>query len=185
MDAGDRGMGRSHLSAIPKPTLLDHGNWNVKWRLRKFQGDLTPDQCLKAKPFKVIDFEHNGLANVGINELWKLVCGGTATAFSNANAYLGVGDSNTAFAASQTDLQAVTNKTYKAMDTSYPTYGTSQKSTFKSTFGSADANYAWEEVATFNGNNPPTANMLNRKVQSLGTKASGTTWELTCEITIS
>jgi hypothetical protein len=39
--------------------------------------------------------ENNILVNTGINEAWKLICGGTATAFNNANAYLGVGDSST------------------------------------------------------------------------------------------
>ena len=49
----------------------------------------------------------NLLLNEGIGELLDLACGlGTPTAFSNANAYIGVGDSVTAEAATQTDLQA-------------------------------------------------------------------------------
>jgi hypothetical protein len=40
--------------------------------------------------------------------------------YTNANARLGVGDSSAVFAATQTDLQAVTNKLRKAMDASYP-----------------------------------------------------------------
>ena len=186
--AHEHGRGSDGAAAMAMVGISDELNWKAKWRLSKFVGDIptmSEEERAAAVPYEVIDFENNGLANVGINELWKLVCGGTATAFSNANAYLGVGDSNTAFAASQTDLQAVTNKTYKAMESSYPTYGTSQKATFRAVFGSSDANYAWEEVVTLNGNNPPTAEMLNRKVQSLGTKASGTSWQLDCEITIS
>ena len=60
--------------------------------------------------------EGNILLSEGIGELWDLVCGlGSPTAFSNANAYIGVGDSTTAESAAHTDLQAASNKTYKAM----------------------------------------------------------------------
>lgn len=128
-------------------------------------------------------FEGNLLLNEGINALWTLVAGGSETAFNNANARLGVGDSSTAEAATQTDLQAATNKTYKAMDASYPTYGTSQKITFRSTFGSGDANYAWNEFTVDNGS--VALKNLNRKVSAQGTKTSGQTWQLSLDITLS
>ncbi len=127
--------------------------------------------------------EGNLLLNEGINSIWTLVAGGSETAFNNANARLGVGDSNTAEAASQTDLQASTNKLFKAMDASYPTYGTSQKITFRSTFGSSEANYAWQEFSVDNGSTP--LKNLNRKVSAQGTKTSGQTWQLTLDITLS
>lgn len=127
--------------------------------------------------------EGNLLLNEGINSIWTLVAGGSETAFNNANARLGVGDSTTAEAASQTDLQASTNKLYKAMDASYPTYGTSQKITFRSTFGSSEANYAWQEFSVDNGSTP--LKNLNRKVSAQGTKTSGQTWQLTLDITLS
>lgn len=126
----------------------------------------------------------NLLLNEGIDEMWTLVAGTGGTAFTNANAYLGVGDSNTAAAASQTGLQASTNKLYKAMDTSYPTYGTSQYATWRSTFESADGNFAWNEYTVANGNSDSADNM-NRKVDAQGTKQSGQTWELTLQITLS
>lgn len=125
----------------------------------------------------------NLLLNEGINAVWTLVVGGTETAYSNANARLGVGDSSAAEAATQTDLQAVTNKTYKAMEAGFPTYGTSQKITFKSVFGSADANYAWNEFTVDNGGTA--LKNINRKVSAQGTKASGQTWTLTLDITLS
>jgi len=89
-------------------------------------------------------FGGNILLNEGINELWTILCSASSgTKFDNTNAYLGVGDSTTAEAASQTGLQAATNKFYKAMDASYPTYGTAQKATWVSTFESAEANFDW------------------------------------------
>lgn len=125
----------------------------------------------------------NLLLNEGINEIWTLVAGGSATAFNNANSYLAVGNSATAAAATQTGLQGA-SQLYKAMDASYPTYGTSQKITFRSTYGSSDANFAWEEFTVANGGTDADVNM-NRKVSSQGTKTSGQTWQLTLEITLS
>jgi hypothetical protein len=44
----------------------------------------------------------------------------TGTGWNNANAFLGVGDSSTAEAATQTELQAATNRFYKAMNATFP-----------------------------------------------------------------
>lgn len=171
-------------AVVPIPEKLAY---KTLWRIEKFKGDFkNREEALKAGavPFDVLEIEGNLLLNEGINELWKLACGTGGTQFSNANAYIGVGDSNTAAAASQTGLQAATNKLYKAMDATFPTYGTSQKATWRATFGTTEANFAWEEITVANGNSDAAMN-LNRKVQSMGTKASGTTWVATLEITIS
>lgn len=130
-------------------------------------------------------FGGNILLNEGINELWTIMCtASSGTKFDSTNAYLGVGDSSTAEAASQTGLQAAVNKLYKAMDASYPTYGTSQKATWKSTFTSAEANFGWNEFTVANGNSDSAVN-LNRKVSAQGTKVAGQEWELTFEISLS
>lgn len=105
---------------------------------------------------------------------------GSPTFFTNANSYLGVGDSSTAFDAADTDLKAATNKARKAMDTSYPTT-TDNVLVFKSTFATGDANFAWNEWGVFNASSVGT--LLCRKVESLGTKSTGT-WVLTATITI-
>jgi hypothetical protein len=106
--------------------------------------------------------------------------GAAVTAFNNANAYIGVGDSTTAFAVGQTDLVAATNKTRKAMDATYPS-GASNVITFRSTFATGDANYAWQEWGVFNAASSGT--MLNRKVESLGTKTNTQTWQFTVTLT--
>ena len=127
----------------------------------------------------------NLLLNEGINELWTILCStASGTKFSNANAYLGVGDSSTAESASQTGLQAATNKLYVAMDTSYPTFGTLQKATWKSTFTETQANFAWNEFTVANGSSDSAVN-LNRKVSAQSTKVSGQVWELSLVITLS
>lgn len=110
-----------------------------------------------------------------------LIGGGTYTAFNNANAYLGVGDSTTAYAAAQTDLQAASNKHREAMDATYP-QRSANVLTFVSTFETGDANFDWEEWAVFN--HASAGQMLSRKVESLGTKTSAATWELTVTLTV-
>ena len=121
------------------------------------------------------------LTNAGRNHIAQAILGEAVTAFNNANAYIGVGDSSTAFAGSQTDLQAATNKLRKAMDASYPTRATNVL-TFRATFATTDANYAWQEWGIFNASSAGT--MLSRKVESLGTKTSAQSWQMTVDITV-
>ena len=168
---------------------LELANWLCRFRLSKYHEDIEPfregggeDEFHQLfTPYEVMEGEENCLLNTGIDEMWDLVTGvETTDVFDNTNAQIGVGDSNTAADATQTDLQAATNKTYKGMESGYPT-STSQKVTFKSSFGSSDANYAWEEGVV---KQSTSAICLNRKVESLGTKSGGT-WTLEVDITLS
>lgn len=122
-----------------------------------------------------------GMTNAYRNLLAQMSIGEAVTAFSNANAYIGAGDSTTAFNAGQTDLQATTNKLRKAMDATYP-----QRSgnvlTFRSTFATGEANWAWQEWAIFNASTAGV--MMQRKVESLGTKISTQSWQITATITL-
>ena len=125
----------------------------------------------------------NILLNEGINLLWTLACGGSGTPWNAANAYIGVGDGTAAESADQTGLQG-TNKQYKAMDAGYPTYGSNQQARWQSTFAGNEANFTWNEITVANGSSDAAVN-LNRKVQNLGTKASGTVWIAQLTITLS
>jgi len=165
--------------------------WQCKARLLKYKEDITPfakdgkeaDFHKLFKPYEVREIDGNCLLNSGIDEMWDLITGvvsGATHIFDNAAATIGVGDSATAAAATQTDLQAATNKTYKGMESGYPT-STTQKVTLKSSFGSGDANYAWQEWVVKQGTSTI---CINRKVESLGTKSSGT-WTLEVTITLS
>lgn len=125
----------------------------------------------------------NLLLNEGIQELLDLLigAGGSVTAYNNANAQIGVGDSSTAEAATQTDLQAATNKLFKAMNATFPSRA-SQTVTWQSDFTTSEANYVWNEWSIRNG--ATRDKNLNRKVQSLGTKTTGT-WTLSGTLTLS
>lgn len=109
----------------------------------------------------------------------QAVIGESVTPFNNANAYIGVGDGTTAFANTQTDLQG-TNKFRKKVDTGYPTRA-GNVVMFQTTFQGTEANFTWNEWGVFNAASGGT--MLNRKVESLGTKASGAIWVLQAQIT--
>jgi len=164
----------------------DVARWNCYYKLSKYHQDIEPyrgsEQAFydQFKPYEVIEGEGNCLLNVGIDEMWDLIVGDSTNHFSNAAATIGVGDSATAAVATQTDLQAVTNKTYKGMETGYPT-STTQKATFKASFGTSEANYVWNEWVV---KQATSTKCLNRKVESLGTKSTGT-WTLEVSITLS
>ncbi len=157
--------------------------WKARYKVEKYHGDLPLGKDRYGKdPYEVIEGEGNLLLNEGINELFVLICGSGGTKFDNSNARLGVGNSNTAAAASQTALIGGSTL-LKAMDATFPLNGTDQKATFRATFGTSEANFAWEEWTVDNG---AAANKnLNRKVTVLGTKVSGTTWVFTVEISLS
>jgi len=167
----------------------DTARWLCRYRLSKYREDIGAYRGREAefhkkfKPYELIEGGGNCLLNSGINEMWDLITGvvsGSGHIFDNAAAQIGVGDSSTAANPSQTDLQAATNKTYKGMESGYPT-STSQKATFKASFGDSEANYAWNEWVV---KQATSAKCLNRKVESLSTKSSGT-WTLEVSITLS
>ena len=122
------------------------------------------------------------LTYAGQNLIASALFGNSITAFSNANAYIGVGDSSSAFSQSQTDLQASTNKYRNPIDATFPTLTGSNTLTYQSTFATGIANYAWNEWGVFNASSGGT--MLNRKQESLGTKASTQSWQFTVTLTI-
>lgn len=122
------------------------------------------------------------LTNAGRDSIAQAIIADSFTAFDNSNAYIGSGDDDAAFSASQTDLQASSNKLRKGMEAGYP-----QRSdnvlTFRSLFGTSEANWDWEEWGVFNA--ASSGVMLSRKAESLGTKTSAQSWLLTATLTIS
>jgi len=173
--------------------IQDKAHYKTAWRIRRWASEedrranrtYTDEEALHLfGAAQMTEVQGNLLLNEGINELWSLVSGTGGVKFDAANAYLGVGDSATAANATQTGLQAATNKLYKAMMASYPTYGTSQLATWKSEFTSAEANFAWNEMTVANGNSDASDN-LNRVVSSQGSKTAGQVWELTLTISLS
>lgn len=135
-------------------------------------------------PYAVERFEKNLGLNEGLNVIASLICGGAGTPYDSANAYIGVGDSTTTAAASQTGLQAPTNKAYAGMEAGYPTFGTNQQIVWRASFADGEAQFAWNEFTIENANLGLGAPLL-RKVESKGTKTAGEIWELTVTVTFS
>jgi hypothetical protein len=175
---------------------VDKIGWKAQWRIDKFkdsedrvakglQAGMPLHEALSVYAQALIcteEFEANIALNEGLQELIDVICGlGTPTKWDNSNARLGVGDSNTAESASQTGLQAASNKMYKAMDANYP-QRSGQTAEWRATFAAGEANFAWEEFTVVNASDDMGKN-LNRKVSSKGTKASGETWTLSLQIT--
>ena len=142
----------------------------------------------------------NLLTTAGLIRIVNLITGGGGAAFNHAQSFCGVGDGSTAATVSDVDLAAAagsTHRWFQGTDSSNPSVtGTNGVITCNTTYQSGDGNFAWNEwtlgVATGTitatsviasvGTSPI---MLNRKVQSLGTKASGAVWTLQATITLS
>ena len=169
------------------PDVIDSKAWGVvatveKWNVASYRAKGLP-------PDDTITTEDNLLLNGGIQNLLDLLCGlGSVTVYGTGS-YIGVGTSTSAAAAGQAGLQAGTSaRDYQAMESGFPDR-TDQTMTWKSVWGSAEGNFAWEEwsirSASSGTGGEDTGTALNRKVASLGTKASGSEWTLTVTITVS
>jgi hypothetical protein len=115
-------------------------------------------------------------------------------AATNTATRLGTGNGAGSAAIGDTDLGAAAgsaNRWFNIMDATFPSVATNVL-TAKSTFASADGNYAWNEwgldigTPTVSSSATVNATLLNHKTSAaLGTKASGSSWALTVTITIS
>lgn len=146
--------------------------------------EMFPKAYLGFVEFKGPEPEGNVCLNSGIQGFEKLLASLSSppTTWSNAAAYLGVGDSSTAAVATQTDLQAAANYAYAGMVGGYPSQA-SQAVSWQASFGSGVANYAWNEFVVSNASTKGSGVCLNRLVSAQGTKTSGQTWVLTLTIT--
>ena len=178
----------------PLVTVEKYDDDQVLWVTRK-TGILTPsgaDLSQLVRPYETVEAAGNLLTTAGLQRLTNLLIGAGGQALTNTASRLGVGNSSTAAAVGQTDLQAAAgaaNRYFMPMDATYPT-AVNGVVTLRSTFATGDGNFVWAEWGTDIGTPSVTAGavvnatLLNRAVQALGTKASGS-WVLTATITIS
>jgi hypothetical protein len=168
--------------------------WGSTFRLSKYYQDIIPFRGNESeffrlyKPFEIIDGKENCLLDIGKAYIWLRVIGSAreidANAFTHTNSTIGVGDSTTPASSDQLDLQASSNKKYNAMDLTYPLFSDTTPNVlkFQSSFGSTEANFAWQEWVI--KNTAWLQTVLNRRVVSLGTKTAGPTWTLNVTLTI-
>jgi len=188
-------------------TVTDEIKWTATGLVEKFDEDQTAAAiertglarpsaadfaALGMAPREVLEGGPNLITTNGLNRVMNLLIG-SGQAATNTSARIGVGNSTTAAAVGQTDLQASagsSNRYFQVMDATFPSVS-GAVATFKATFGTSDGNFAWEEwcvdigTPTVSAGTTVNALMLNRKVQSFGTKASGASWVLTVTCTLS
>jgi len=120
-----------------------------------------------------------GLTNAGRDFIAKSIINEAGvTPYNEANAYIGVGSGGTAFNVSQTDLVGA-SKTRKIVDNA--PVRTNNEIEFITTFGTTEAQHDWLEWGVFN--NTTGGEMINRKVENLGSKTGGT-WVLTVTLSV-
>lgn len=158
-------------------------NWHVAWICEKWHKSEDHDNGLR--PDETVVVQENLLVTGGINLMLLHLIGDTnITAYGSGTANIKVGNGTTAAASGDTDLSGVSTAE-SAMDATYPQVSLTTV-TWRSTYGSSVANFAWEEVAVKNNSGAVSnaVRILNHKVQSFGTKVSGATWTMTLQITI-
>jgi hypothetical protein len=188
-----------------------HGGDSIRWRpvatVQKYDDDQTAWVARKTgvavpqgahfeaagvKPYDTVVAPGNLLTTAGLTRLTSLLTGGGGQALTATSGRLGVGNSSTAAAVGQTDLQAAAgaaNRWFMPLDNATPTVAAGVV-TLRATFATGDANFVWAEwgvdigTPTVAASAVVNATLLNRAVQALGTKASGS-WVLTTTITIS
>jgi hypothetical protein len=186
---------RDSIKWRPVATVEKYDDIQTKWVADKL-GLLKPlgqhFEELGVKPYETIVAPGNILTTAGLNRLTSLLIGAGGQALTNTATRLGVGNSTTAAAVGQTDLQAAagaSNRQFKVMDATYPQQANGVL-TVRSTFATGEANFVWAEwgidvgAPTVADGTTVNALLFNRAVQALGTKASGS-WVLTATVTIS
>ena len=159
-----------------------------KWKVCKYADEATHLAMMsgdpEALPYEVV-LSQNTLLNTGINEFWNILAGVSGhPVFSNANSSIGIGNSSTAFSASQTGLQASSgssNQFTQACDSGYPSIS-SQTITFQTTVGASNALFTWNEMIVVNSSS---SIALDRVVQNQGTKSGSNVWTAQVAVTAS
>jgi hypothetical protein len=161
------GVGNGGLTALTGTITFTNGSATVTGSGSSFTGEVAAGDK--------IQLDADGT-------LVKVASVETDTSLTLSNLYVDIGGSGASslISPTETDL-AGGSKTYKGMDGGFPT-STTQKITLKSSFGSSEANYEWTEWVV---KQSTSGKCINRKVDVMGTKASGSTWTLEVTIALS
>lgn len=146
---------------------------------------------LAVAPYLSTELVGNLITNAGWTRLMNLLTnqGGTQ-AYDATHTRIGAGNSNTAEAYTDTDLNASAGSSNRwfQLVSGAGSLGT-RTLAWSATFGSSDGNFAWNEFGIDQGTssgNTVTAPLLNHKAGiAQGTKASGQTWTATATLTFS
>ena len=169
------------------------GEYDTQFLTRELGYEPKADDFRSAgiEPYLVTGVVGNLITNAGWTRLMNLLTNQSATqALDATHARIGVGNSNTAEAYTDTDLGASAGSTNRwfQLVTGAGTLGT-RTLAFAASFASADGNFAWNEFGLDFGtasSNAVTAPLFNHKAGiAQGTKALGQVWAATATITFS
>lgn len=190
----------------------DGFKWNAFARVEKYSPEVVEELTrilgyepkaadfarFSADPYASLEVDGNLITTNGLGNLTNLLIGGGGDPLTSARAFVGVGTSSTAAAVSDTALLGTAYyNTFDSNPTRVTTTVTNDAVQGVSTFGTSVANHAWEEwgwCTTSSGTITPgtginvssgTEILINRKVASMGTKASGASWVFTTKVTFS
>lgn len=155
-------------------------------------------------PDDVLVSEGNILVSAGIDRITSLIIGAGGGTLTNTTGFIGVGATSTAAAIGNTELAGDGNAStarYNGLEAGFPsrttTTATNDTINASALFGSGQAEFVWAEwcigMVSSGGVTPgatrstlgTTPIILNRKVDSLGTKGAGSTWTLAAKIVLS
>ena len=196
----DKGRGKDGFGIGAGLDLKDAARIFGVWQVEKFDAKVDADdprqleefwrevRSGRLKPYQILETA-NVLLQTGMLEMWDLIKGASALHFNATDTKIGIGNDATAADPAQTDLIGA-SKTYIAMESGWPKTRTDDGALgwgvfqTKSTFGTGDANYAWNEAVVKN-TNAGSLKCLCRAATGWGTKTSAATWVATHTITLS
>lgn len=204
--------GRANVAVMDR----EHVRWHAAARVDKYTADQA-NECARALGLDrepngpellaffgpsddFVEIDGNLLTRLGLARIGNLLIGATGAASQALNAThcrIGVGNSSTAAATTDTDLAASAgsgNRQFKLVDSvAQGTGASSGVTTIIATFATGQANFAWAEWCidggtadgtTVTSETASTPGMINRKVASVGTKTSSGVWVFTVTVTI-
>lgn len=183
----DRAVAHDGLGVAVATPLEESPKWHAHLTIHKYANDAA---YAAGTPFEITETDGNLLTTAGLGRIATLINAGTGNLIASTTARVGAGNGVTAAAIGDTDLSASAGSSNRWFQTCTVTVP-SNVWTFVAVFGSTDGNFAWAEwgidvgTATVSSSATVSAVLLNRKVASNGTKASGQTWTATATITIS
>jgi hypothetical protein len=201
----ERGRGTDQVGVGVAAPVAEHATGTTDWLFERWDEDQTrwavrrsglaaPQGAdfhrLKIAPYSVTEHHGNLIVNAGWTRILNLATAGGGQALTATSGRIGAGNSSTAAADTQTDLQAAAgaaNRWFQVLSTG-PTVSVDQI-TLAAAFGTADGNFVWAEFGIDIGTPTVTssavvnATLLNRAVSAQGTKASGQTWTATATLT--
>jgi hypothetical protein len=174
------------LTLATTTALGERANWHASLEIRRFANDAA---YAADQPYETSVADGNLVTTAGWGRITTLVNAGTGNLIASTTARVGAGNGSTAAAVGDTDLSAAAGSSNRWFQTCTVTVPSSNVLQFVAVFASADGNFAWNEwgidIGTATVSSAATVNavLLNRKVASNGTKASGQTWTATATIT--